>query len=156
MSKRDEDVNARTRKPYAHAGTLTPRTLERWALLELEDGLLQQEPLALDRCVEFVLAESRGLGHGRARAKMCRRLKHCDLGRKQRAHLLECILGRLVEGRFSEQFKDQLRLAMHLNLQHTLEVSARCVASSKPYVRRYAAWVLSHQRDAAGVRTSLG
>jgi len=50
-------------------------------LHQLADELLNHEPLIVERCVQFVLAETHGLWHGRARAMMCRRLKHCELGR---------------------------------------------------------------------------
>jgi hypothetical protein len=45
---------------------------------------------------------------------------------------------------FSEQFKDQLRLAMQLNGRAMLQESRECLASQKAHVRRYAGWVLSH------------
>ena len=109
----------------------------------LADGLLKPEPFAVERCVKFVLAETHGLWHGRARAMMCRRLKHCALGRTHRMELLSCITGRLASGEFSEQFKDQLRLALHLDPKHTLEVCSESVGSSKAHVRRYAAWAVS-------------
>jgi hypothetical protein len=113
-------------------------------LHELADGLLLLEPGAVERCVEFILSETLGHWHGRARAMMCRRLKHCDLEPTHKARLLACITGRLAAGSFSEQFKDQLRLAMHLDLPRTFQACRECAASPKPHVRRYAAWVLSH------------
>lgn len=118
-------------------------TLSKIELRALANGLLAPEPWVIERCVEFVLAETQGYWHGRARAMMCRRLKHCELGRTHRTKLVACITGRLSAGTFSEQFKDQLRLAMHCDLQHVREVSRECLASGKPHVRRYAEWVLS-------------
>lgn len=112
--------------------------LHAWA-----DALAQGEPIHVQRCVDFVLAETRGLWHGRARAMLCRRLKHCGLGRSHRTALLACILGRLLTGNFSEQFKDQLRLALHLDPTRTVAAAQEGLASGKPHVRRYAAWVLS-------------
>ena len=73
---------------------------------------------------------------------MCRRLKHCDLGRSSRTELINCILNRLREGTFSEQFKDQLRLALHLNRQRTLQVCLEALASKKAHVARYGAWAI--------------
>lgn len=117
-------------------------SLSKVELHALADGLLASEPWVVEHCIEFLCEETSGLWHGRARAMMCRRLKHCALGRAHRTQLLACILTRLSSGSFSEQFKDQLRLAMHLDLAQTLDVSRRCVASSKPHVRRYAEWVI--------------
>lgn len=133
-----------TKQPVIHANfpTLTKRELH-----DLADGLLVPEPWIVERCVGFILAETRGLWHGRARAIMCRRLKHCDLGRTHRTALLKCILGRLADGSFSEQFKDQLRLARHLDPEQTRKVAQACVSDPKvkSYAKRYAEWVLSHK-----------
>jgi hypothetical protein len=125
-------------------------TLSKVELHSLADGLLQPEPRVVERCVEFVLAETQGLWHGRARALMCRRLKHCALGRTHRTQLVLCITVRLASGLFSEQFKDQLRLAMHLDLEQTLDVCRKSVGSVKAHVRRYAEWGLlpEHVRNA--------
>ena len=125
--------------PAAHTELAALSMLE---LHRLADGLLQPEPWVVERCVEFVLAETQGLWHGRARAMMCRRLKHCTLGRTHRTQLVACITGRLTSGLFSEQFKDQLRLALHLDLQQTIAACQKALGSNKPHVQRYAAWAL--------------
>lgn len=128
-------------------------TLQRLAELErlskpqlhsLADSLLSQEPLAVQQCVEFILAETQGVWHGRARAMMCRRLKHCRLDEGQSQQLVACITRRLVEGAFSEQFKDQLRLAMHLDPSLLFQRARDAAKSPMAHVRRYAQWVLSH------------
>jgi hypothetical protein len=130
--------------PIAHANLLS---LTKCELHGLADGLLAPEPWIIERCVEFVLADTLGVWHGRARAMMCRRLKHCDLGRTHRAALLGCILGRLADGSFSEQFKDQLRLALYLDPVQTYKVALASMSDrkAKHHARRYAAWALSHQ-----------
>ncbi|WP_345540803.1 hypothetical protein [Variovorax defluvii] len=122
-------------------------TLSKLQLHALADRLLADEPVVVDYCVAFVLAETKGCWHGRARAMMCRRLKHCTLGRTNRTRLMACILGRLRSGEFSEQFKDQLRLAMHLDADQTRQACASAVASERPHVQRYATWVLSLRRQ---------
>ena len=121
--------------------------LSKTDLHSLADGLLAPEPWIVDRCVEFVIAETDGHWHGRARAMMCRRLKHCDLGRTHRTQLLASILGRLDSGAFTEQFKDQLRLVIQLDLQRALETCRGAATSAKPHVRRYAQWVLAHEQN---------
>lgn len=120
--------------------------LSKQELHSLADELLSMEPVTIDYCVRFVVSETKGLWHGRGRAMMCRRLKHCALSRNARDSLLRCILTRLQNGEFSEQFKDQLRLALHLDLQRTLDACQEARLSTKPYVRRYAAWALALPR----------
>lgn len=116
-------------------------------LLALADRLLDDAPDVVEQCVAFIEAESLGLWHGRARAKMSRRLKHCRLDASQCARLLQAILRRLVSGCFSEQFKDQLRLALYLDAARVYNVARSCCAySSADHVRRYADWILRHER----------
>lgn len=128
-------------EPHAEFAGVTKMELHAWV-----DALASCEPVHVQRCVDFVLAETKGLWHGRARAAMCRRLKHCELGRSHRTALVGCILDRLESGTFSEQFKDQLRLARHLDLPKTVAAARAAVGSGKPHVRRYAQWVLSLER----------
>lgn len=111
-------------------------------LRALADLMVEQESVTIDCCVEFVVAETKGNGHGRVKALMCRRLKHCTLSRTSQTKLLVCILQRLQSGKFSEQFKDQLRLAMHLDLKQTSATCVRAASSEFTHVRRYAEWVL--------------
>lgn len=116
-------------------------------LLTLADRLLDDAPDAVEQCVTFIEAESFGLWHGRARAKMSRRLKHCRLDASQAARLLQAILQRLVSGCFAEQFKDQLRLALFLDAARVYKAARSCYAySSAEHVRRYADWILRHER----------
>lgn len=114
-------------------------------LHELADALLAEEDFVVQHCIDFVCSETEGLWHGRARALMCRRLKHIALSKKQSAQLVECISHRFTTGAFSEQFKDQLRLALSLDADLVFKVAVNSQASLVPHVRRYAAWVLSHK-----------
>ena len=123
--------------------------LDKGDLHELAGGLLSCNREAIDRCVEFILAETKGLWHGRARAMMCRRLKHCDIAPAQRQQLVDCIMNRLVSGNFSEQFRDQLRLAIHLDPERTFKLAHGCLTStSKEHIRRFARWVVKHEESA--------
>ena len=126
--------------------------LDKISLHRMADGLLSCNNEAKDRCVKFMLAETRGSWHGRARAIMCRRLKHCDVGHEQRRQLVDCIMNRLVTGDFSEQFRDQLRLAIHLEPERAFMLAHNCFAkASKVHIRRLAAWVIEHEEsDHAG------
>lgn len=128
--------------PHAEFASVTKRELHAWS-----DALAACEPVEVQRCVDFIVAETKGLWHGRARAMMCRRLKHCALGRAHRTVLVGCISGRLESGQFSEQFKDQLRLALHLDPQRTIAAAGNALKSDKPYVRRYAEWVIALEKS---------
>ncbi|WP_154668040.1 hypothetical protein [Pseudoduganella violaceinigra] len=135
-------VKPRVPAPHAEFELLTKHDLH-----DLADRLLVQEAEAIEQCVQFVLAETRGHWHGRARAMMCRRLKHCALGRTHRTLLVATITDRLATGMFSEQFKDQLRLAMHLDFEQTAVACRNITACPrKLYIRRYAEWVLMPER----------
>lgn len=137
------------RDPPAHP----PAELEALSKVQLRalaDGLLLGDALAVERAVEFVLAESRGLWHGRARAMLCRRLKHVTLTDAQSARLLSCIAERLADGNFSEQFKDQLRLALFLDPTALFATARACSTSSAAHVRRAAQWILAHEHEAHG------
>lgn len=138
--------------PHAEFSFLTREELH-----ALADELRTCEPFPIQRCVDFILAETKGLWHGRARALMCRRLKHCALGRTHRTALVECITRRLASGRFSEQFKDQLKLALHLDPERTLAVCRDCLEGAKLHVRRYAQWAIAlHAVHQVPVKNSQG
>ncbi|HEY0604139.1 MAG TPA: hypothetical protein VGD58_14570 [Herpetosiphonaceae bacterium] len=116
-------------------------------LHQLADRLLSDDPEAIELCVAFIEADTPGNWHGRARAMMARRLKHCTLSPQQQSRLIEAILGRLVSGRFAEQFKDQIRLVLHLDAAEAFTIARSCLDHPKEHVRRYAAWILAHKQQ---------
>ncbi|HAB17463.1 MAG TPA: hypothetical protein PLX89_10490 [Verrucomicrobiota bacterium] len=119
--------------------------LDKEELLRLCDRLRSGDSEAVDECVAFLEVDTRGVWHGRARAMMTRRLKHCQLSESQRARVVRSILGRLVSGCFSEQFKDQLRLVLQVAPDQAFAAARSCQTAQAEHVRRYAAWVLSHE-----------
>lgn len=119
--------------------------MSRNEVIALANELKSASVEAVERAVRFVCADTEGLWHGRGRAMMCRRMKHIELPRSHRERLLDVILKRLGTGHFSEQFRDQLRLAMHLDERKTFVAANKALSSERDYVRRYARWVLSHQ-----------
>lgn len=140
--------------PYKHrAKTGDERLLSFFAglykedLHQLADRLLGDEATAIELCVAFLEADTSGNWHGRARAKMARRLKHCTLSPQQQSRLIAAILGRLISGGFSEQFKDQIRLVLHLDAAQMFAIARTCLDHPKDYVRRYAAWILAHEQQ---------
>jgi hypothetical protein len=92
-------------------------------------------------CVRFVVAESFGYWHGRARAKICRNLKNRPPDAASRAGLVKTIIVRLETGNFSQQFKDQLAMAIRFAPDDMLEAARRLMESEKEYIRRYAFWI---------------
>jgi len=112
-------------------------------LHDAADGLLLEDPAAVAECLKFFLDESRGYWHNRARAMIARRLKHCSTTVDQRSSAIDCILNRLETGNFSEQFRDQLRLALHWNSHRAIAAARGLAANSpKPHVRRFAEWIV--------------
>jgi hypothetical protein len=124
------------------------RGLESLSKAELHvlcDRLLSDDPDAVEACIAFIEAETIGIWHGRARAMMARRLKSCRLSRAQHERIVNAILERLASGRFSEQFKDQLRLVLHLAPESAFQAARACEENASQHVRRYARWILSHE-----------
>ncbi|CAN5320618.1 hypothetical protein BH10PLA2_BH10PLA2_02910 [soil metagenome] len=119
----------------------------KYDLIALCDRLLVVDDTeAVEECVAFLEAETVRMWHGRARALMARRLKRRPLSVSQRERVIHAVLGRLVAGRFSEGFKDQLRLILYLDAERA-SAAARSVSSNAPeYVRRYAAWVIARAK----------
>lgn len=112
-------------------------------LLDLLERVKQNDADAIEEAVVFCLAESRGVWHGRARAKICRNLKTRDVETHFQDLLVDTICSRLITGNFSEQFKDQLTMAIRFRPQRMLDCATNCLDSKKSYVQRYAAWVLA-------------
>ena len=100
-------------------------------------------PDLVEFCARFVVADTKRNGHGRIRALLCRRLKHVTVTPEQSSLLVECILDRFVRGDFGEQFRDQLRLALHLDRTARLSAGTAMLESPKQYLRRHATWMQS-------------
>ena len=111
---------------------------------DLTNRLFSNDAKAVETCIQFIEADTKGIGHGRIRALMCRRLKHCTLTKNQRNRLVYCITQQLLSGDFAQQFKDHLRLALFLDRQQTFKAALACRNDSRDYVRRYAEWILAH------------
>jgi uncharacterized protein YgbK (DUF1537 family) len=125
-------------------------SLDKGELRTLCDRLLADDSDAVEECIAFIEAETMGVWHGRARAMMARRLKHCRLSQPQRSRAVRAILDRLVSGHFSEQFKDQLRFVLHVAPERAFTVARSCQGAAAEHVRRYAAWILSHETHSGG------
>jgi hypothetical protein len=123
-------------------------------LQHLAQRLLDNEPDAVESCLVFFEAETRGYWHNRARAMMARRFKHVPLTLPQQTRLVDTILQRLATGTFTEQFKDQLRLACRLDHDRVVATARACRSSPKAYVRQYASWVIGSCPDPAPSPTS--
>src|SRR5262245_35191090 len=98
-------------------------SLDKAQLHALCDLLLTCSSDAIEESVAFLEAKTFGIWHGRARAMIARRLKHCRLSQRQRERIVRSILSRFVSGRFSEQYKDQLRLVLHLDRERAFSVA---------------------------------
>ncbi len=125
-----------------HSATLSGVSVSKPSLRALADRLLSDDPSAIETCLEFFVLETRGLWHGRARAMMARRLKHRPLTDAQIERLVGAVTRRLADGIFSEQFRDQLRLALRLRPARVHAVAAANLESEREHVRRLARWVM--------------
>lgn len=119
------------------------------ALERLIDDLEAGRPAAMEECLAFFAASTRGHWHNRARAKIARRLKHHDLAELTRRRLVAVIERRLVGGDFTEQFKDQLHLLQHLDPTAAAAAASVASGSAQPHVRKYGDW-LAARAAAAG------
>lgn len=123
---------------------LYPSAIMNAYFTQLTNRLYLNDAEAVETCIKFIQADSKCAGHGRLRALMCHRLKHCTLSKSQRNRLVGYVTERLYTGNFAQQFKDELRLALFLDRQDTLKVALKSRNDKREYVRRYAEWVLTH------------
>ncbi len=118
---------------------------ESYSKVELDDLIERlkhgDENVAYELVV-FTMAESKGIWHGRARAKICRYFKNHPPDVTLSASLVESIIKRLQQGKFSEQFRDQLRMAIRFAPEKMKSIALALSTSELDYVRRYAFWVL--------------
>lgn len=116
--------------------TLTPSDLES-LIEEVKNGA----PHATERATAFVVSESFGIWHNRARAKLCRYFKNHPPASEYCQQMVDAIINRLIEGRFSEQFKDQLSMAIRFAPVRMADSASLASKSERGYIRRYAEWV---------------
>ncbi|HEY9671895.1 MAG TPA: hypothetical protein V6D11_10650 [Waterburya sp.] len=110
----------------------------------LTNRLLLNDPDAVETSIKFIESNSQDGGHGRVRALMCRRLKHCTLSQQQRTRLVRYVVERLCTGAFAQQFKDELRLILFLDAPALFEAALKSLTDEREYVRRHAEWILAH------------
>lgn len=106
----------------------------------LIDDVHAGDPAAISRAVDFTVAESFGYWHNRARAKLCRWFKNHRPNQDQQQRLVEAIATRLTRGDFSEQFKDQLSMAVRFDPELMRRTATSLLDADKEYIRRYARW----------------
>jgi hypothetical protein len=66
-----------------------------------------------------------------------------QLSAEQAERCLTVILQRLMAGKFSQNFKDELGLAVHLDPARTFKVGHSLLEHPKQYIAKYAAWVIN-------------
>ena len=141
--KRHRHIDDRSVDPPQDLAALSKHELH-----GLADKMLLGDTESRDLCIEFLLLESRGISDGRCRALIARRLKHCPITPEQKRTIVDRILQRLIEGRFSEGFKDQLRLVRVLDRPRLLDTARDILKRPgyyKPYLRPYGEWLLRHE-----------
>lgn len=119
------------------------KTYTRNELVTLTERLKAKDHSVLKECIAFTIWNTEGVWHGRARAKIYRHLKHWTLDDEQRRVLVDAVVGRLMTGRFAEQFKDQLRAAIVFDRDRMRDVAESLTDHEKDYMRRCANWILT-------------
>ena len=117
-------------------------SLTKQKLMSLADGLIIANPQSIGSCIDFIETDTRGVWHNRARAIMCRRLKHVELSAIDSDRVVKAILGKLKSGDFSEQFRDMLKLAAVLDPTTTQETAESLLCDKREFVRREAKWIV--------------
>ena len=97
---------------------------------------------AVVRSIDFLIRESLGVWHNRARAKLCRFFKNHPPESDECARLVDAVCRRLLTGQFYEQFSDQLSMAIRFDRDRMAESAAVAVKSEREYIRRYGARIL--------------
>lgn len=123
------------------------KSLTKADLQLMADQLLKDDAAGVESCVSYFEATTQGLWHNRARAMMARRFKHCELTVVHRQRLTSCILDRLTKGEAGEQFRDQLKLGLHLDAPRFFGAATVLLNDSRNYVRKLAEWILHHEME---------
>lgn len=117
------------------------RVLTKSELHTLIEDVKRGDPDATNRATIFVASESFGMWHNRARAKLCRYFKNHPPSDAECNRMVDVIANRLFDGRFSEQFTDQLSMAIRFAPDRLAEAASVAARSEKVYIRRYSDWV---------------
>ncbi len=125
-----------------HRNWKPPESYRRAELQELIEQIKANDADAIEEAVMFAAKDSVGLWHGRARAKICRNLKNRTIPRHLQDVLVQAVFNRLLTGAFSEQFKDQLAMAIRFRPLDMARYATLACESQKDYVQRYGHWVL--------------
>ena len=68
--------------------------------------------------------------------------------------MVDAIIDRLIDGRFSEQFKDQLSMAIRFAPERMAGAVTVATRSERGYIRRYADWVRHALNSSSTIPTS--
>lgn len=108
-------------------------------LYQLIEAVKAGDRDSISKATLFVAHESFGLWHNRARAKLCRHFKnHPPAQTEDCNRMIDAIIQRLIDGRFSEQFMDQISMAIRHDPQRLYAAAIAASTSEKAYIRRYA------------------
>ena len=119
------------------------RHLSKGDLHDLIARVKNGDQLAIDKAIDFIVADSLGMWHNRARAKLCRHFKNATPDKEQQRRLVDRIKSRLINGDFHEQFKDQLGMATNFAPRELQQAANSALENEKRYIRKYAKWVLT-------------
>ena len=120
--------------------------LSKVQLHAMADALLLGEAGAKETAIAFFEQDSEGLWHNRARAMIARRVKNIPITQKEKERLVEAVKVRLSTGKISEQFKDQLKMALFLDRTATIDCARLSLSSQKAHIVKYARWIIEHEK----------
>ena len=117
------------------------RTATKSDLHTLIDDVKRGDAQTVSKATSFVAAETFGMWHNRARAKLCRHFKNNPPPGGECQAMVDAIIDRLISGQFSEQFKDQLSMAIRFSPTQMADAAKVAAESDKDYIRQYGKWV---------------
>lgn len=111
------------------------------------DSTADQQKIEI--AIKFFIANSRGMWHNRARARLARKFKWVTLTMQDRSRLLETIIRKWHEGEVDEQFRDQLHLAIHFDCPRIEQLAFQAVTDRQlsSTTLQLAHWVLRLLHD---------
>jgi hypothetical protein len=112
------------------------------AFVEAFDGRTADRS-QIEMALHFFVAHTRGTWHNRARARLARKFKWVKLTAQDRMQLFETIINKWHAGEVDEQFRDQLRLAIHFNCAYVEQIASQFVTTKRTSLAtlQFAKWV---------------
>ena len=110
----------------------------------ISEGLKTGDKDFVELAIQFFEDDQIFHQSGRKKAKIARRLKHCNLTSIQKNRILDSLERRFLSGSFSDQYKDHLRLGMKLSPERMVEMALEGKKSKKQYIAKLSDWIITN------------